>query len=78
MVSVLLVVLTSDQNITITSYSLQSPVQSTHAESSNNEMLDLNNVLDALGNIDDPYGWDSNILSSASPEGIRVIKLLII
>ena len=57
---------TSSQNITITSHSPQSPVQSTHAESSNNEVLDLDNLLDALGNIDDLYGWDSNILSSAS------------
>ena len=74
----MLVVLTSGQNITITSHSLQSPVQSTHAKSSNNEVLDSDNVLDALGNIDDPYGWDSNILSSASPEGIRVTKPQII
>ena len=69
---------TSGQNITITSHSSQSPVQSTHAESSNNEVLDPDNVLDALGNIDDLYGWDSNILSSASPEGIRVTKPLIL
>ena len=69
---------TSGQNITITSHSSQSPVQSTHAESSNNEVLDPDNVLDALGNIDDLYGWDSNILRSASPEGIHVTKPLII
>ena len=69
---------TSGQNITITSHSLQSPVQSTHAESSNNEVLDPDNVLDALGNIDDLYGWDSNILSSASPESMHVTKPLII
>ena len=69
---------TSGQNITINSHSSQSPVQSTHAESSNNEVLDPDNVLDALGNIDDLYGWDSNILRSASPEGIHVTKPLII
>ena len=69
---------TSGQNITITSHSSQSPVESTHPESSNNEVLDPDNVLDALGNIDDLYGWDSNILRSASPEGIHVTKPLII
>ena len=69
---------TSGQNITITSHSSQSPVQSTHAESSNNEVLDPDNILDALRNIDDLYGWDSNVLSSASPEGMPVTKPLII
>jgi len=51
---------------------------------SNNEVLDAERILDDLANVDDLYGWDSNLLHNnndliqndgTSTEGINLCKL---